>query len=156
MSKVYLTLFLVFLPLLVTQAQTSDAPEQLLARAVELHQTGELESAIRTYQTYLTQRPAHSEARSNLGAALAKLGRYQAAIEQYQQALTLDAENQAVRFNLAVAYYKTARFDLAAQSLTTIYTAQPAHKSALLLLSDCQLRLGHYPQVIRGRSAVRS
>ena len=148
MRSFYLTLLLVFLPLLVTPAQTSEAPEQLLARAVELHQTGELESAIRAYQTYLAQRTAHSEARSNLGAALAKLGRYQEAIEQYQQALTLDAENQAVRFNLAVAYYKTARFDLAAQSLTIIYAAQPAHKSALLLLSDCQSRRGNYAQVI--------
>jgi tetratricopeptide (TPR) repeat protein len=129
-------------------AQVQETPEQLLARAVELHQKGDLENAIRTYQAYLAQRPAHSEARSNLGAALAKLGRYQEAITQYQQALAQDVDNLAVRFNLAVAYYKTARFELAAQALTTIYAAQPAHKSALLLLSDCQLRLGNYLKVI--------
>src|SRR5262249_61306289 len=96
------------------EAQTSkpaagadENPEKIFARAVQAHQSGDIEGAIREYQAYLALRPERVDARSNLGAALARLGRYADAIEQYKRALSLDRDNQDIRFNLAVAYYKT-------------------------------------------------
>ena len=146
MRSFYLALLLVFLPLLVTPAQTSEAPEQLLARAVELHQTGELESAIRAYQTYLAQRPAHSEARSNLGAALAKLGRYQEAIEQYQQALTSIGNMNCLILN----HDATERYTQKMSRRLIIIAGNIGHESTLArfsqnLLHDVIMRLVPIP-----------
>jgi tetratricopeptide (TPR) repeat protein len=123
-------------------------PERRLARAVQLHQSGDLEGAIREYQAYLTLRPERVEARSNLGAALARLGRYTEAIEQYKRALALEGRNPGIRFNLAVAYYKTARVVSASKELETVVAEQPGNKNAILLLADCDLRMGEYKKVI--------
>jgi tetratricopeptide (TPR) repeat protein len=129
-------------------ATATENPEPILARAVQLHQAGDLEAAIREYQFFLALRPERIEARSNLGAALARLGRYTEAIEQYQRALTLDGQNQAIRLNLALAYYKTARMQLAAKELEQVAAAQPDNPRVVLLWADCYLQLGEYQKVI--------
>src|SRR5499427_8332969 len=123
-------------------------PERRLARAVQLHQSGDLEGALREYQAYLTLRPERVEARSNLGAALARLGRYAEAIEQYKRALALEGRNPGIRFNLALAYYKTAKILSASKELEAVVAAQPENRNALLLLADCNLRLGEFKKVI--------
>ena len=152
-------LALVFISLLalstLADAQTSrpapggdENPERIFARAVQSHQSGDIEGAIRDYQAYLALRPERVEARSNLGAALARLGRYAEAIEQYKRALALDGRNQAIRFNLAAAYYKTARIVSASKELEAVVAAQPENRNALLLLADCNLRLGEFRKVV--------
>ncbi len=123
-------------------------PERILARAVQSHQSGDIEGAIRGYQAYLALRPERIEARSNLGAALARLGRYGDAIEQYKRALALDGRNQAISFNLAVAYYKTARLVSASKELEAVVAAQPEYKDAVLLLADCNLRMSEFKRVV--------
>jgi tetratricopeptide (TPR) repeat protein len=139
----------------LAEAQTSkpapgrdENPERILARAVQSHQSGDIEGAIRDYQAYLALRPERVEARSNLGAALARLGRYGDAIEQYKRALALGGRNQAIRFNLAVAYYKTARLVSASKELEAVVAAQPEDKNAVLLLADCNLRMGEFKRVV--------
>lgn len=139
----------------LAEAQTSrpapggdENPERIFARAVQSHQSGDIEGAIRDYQAYLALRPERVEARSNLGAALARLGRYAEAIEQYKRALALDGRNQAIRFNLAAAYYKTARIVSASKELEAVVAAQPENRNALLLLADCNLRLGEFRKVV--------
>lgn len=152
-------LALVFITLLalstLAEAQTSkpapsgdENPERILARAVQSHQSGDIEGAIRDYQAYLALRPERIEARSNLGAALARLGRYGDAIEQYKRALALDGRNQAIRFNLAATYYKTARLVSASKELEAVVAAQPEDKNAVLLLADCNLRMGEFKRVV--------
>jgi tetratricopeptide (TPR) repeat protein len=98
------------------------------------------------------------EVRSNLGAAYSKLGRYEEAINQYIQALKIDNKNETIRFNLALAYYKAAIFTEAANELTTFLAAAsqdlPQRKNAVLLLADCNVRLGNYKQVIESLSPL--
>ncbi len=137
------------------EAQTSkpapggdENPERIFARAIQSHQSGDIEGAIRDYQAYLALRPERVEARSNLGAALARLGRYVDAIEQYKRALALDGRNQAIRFNLAAAYYKTARILSASKELEAVVAAQPENRNAVLLLADCNLRMGEFKRVV--------
>ena len=139
----------------LAEAQTSkpapggdENPERILERAVQSHQLGDIEGAIRGYQAYLALRPERIEARSNLGSALARLGRYGDAIEQYKRALALDGRNQAISFNLAVAYYKTARLVSASKELEAVVAAQPEDKNAVLLLADCNLRMGEFKRVV--------
>ena len=142
-------------PSTLAEAQTSrpapggdENPERILARAVQSHQSGDIEGAIRDYQAYLALRPERVEARSNLGAALARMGRYVDAIEQYKRALALDGRNQAIRFNLAAAYYKTARILSASKELEAVVAAQPENRNAVLLLADCNLRMGEFKRVV--------
>jgi len=139
----------------LAEAQTSkpapggdENPERILARAVQSHQSGDIEGAIRDYQAYLALRPERVEARSNLGAALGRLGRYGDAIEQYKRALALDGRNQVIRFNLAVAYYKAARLVSASKELEAVVAAQPEDKNSVLLLADCNLRMGEFKRVV--------
>ena len=142
---------LVSLPMAAAQTKprpSADEIEKNYVRAVQRHQAGDLEGAIREYQAFLALRPERVDARSNLGVVFSRLGRYADAIEQYKRALTLDGRNHAIRFNLAVAYYKTANLLSASKELTAIVAAQPENRNALYLLADCHLRMGEYKRVI--------
>jgi len=134
-------------------AQTgSTDPDTAFARAMHLHQSGDIEGAIRGYQAILASHPARADVRSNLGAAYSRLGRYEEAIEQYKRALMLDHRNQMIRFNLALAYYKAAWFTESASELNQFLASSskevPQRQNAILLLADCQVRLGEYKKVI--------
>lgn len=136
----------------VARAQGQADVEGAFARATQLHEAGKLEEAISAYRAILTSNPGRADVRSNLGAAYSRLGRYEEAITQYKQALALDGRNQAIRFNLSLAYYKAAWFPEAAAELTRFVAAAPAdlpeRLNAVLLLADCQVRLGEYKKAI--------
>jgi len=134
-------------------AQSSEA-ERIYARAVQSHQAGDIEGAIREYRAFLLLYPKVVEARSNLGVAYARLGRYEEAIEQYKEALALDSSNTPVRFNLALAYYKATLYEEAAAEFTKVRAADLANKNALLLLADCHLQLGERKTVIELLSPI--
>ena len=133
-------------------AQTSVSPagetDALFARGVLLHQGGDVVGAIEAYQGVLEKDPARVDARSNLGAAYARLGRYDEAIAQYREVLGRLPDQAQVRFNLALALYKGARIEEAARELETVLAQGPAHKSAVLLLADCRARLGNDAGVV--------
>jgi tetratricopeptide (TPR) repeat protein len=128
-----------------TQQPADDA---ILRHAVELHQAGDVEGAIREYRSYLKQAPASVMARSNLGAALARAGRYDEAIAEYQKALEQQPDNLQVRLNFGLAYYKAAEISQAARELSKVVGKQPGNRQAVLLLADCDLRLGENKNVI--------
>ncbi len=133
-------------------SEVSDEFERAFAQATRLHQSGDIEGAIRGYQAILKKHPRRVDVRSNLGAALVRLGRYEDAITQYKQALTMANRNQTIRFNLALAYYKANWVPEAASELSAFVNAvaesEPQRLPALLLLADCWVRLGEYKQVI--------
>lgn len=131
----------------VVQAQTDDVA-RALDEAVALHKSGDLAGAIRAYQAILARHPRRVDVRSNLGAAFAQSGRYAEAIREYKQSLQTDSGNTAIRFNLALAFYKAAAFAEAAAELRQVIAAQPGNSTAILLLADCQLRLGENKKVI--------
>jgi len=117
-------------------------PDAGLRRAVELHQSGDLENAVSEYRVYLKQHPDSVLARSNLGVALSRLGRYEEAIAEYTQALKKEPGNLPIRINLALAYYKTAQIATAAEQLTEVVAKQPSNRQAVFLLADCNLQMG--------------
>jgi len=126
----------------------AESPDQILDRAIALHQAGDIDGAIREYRVYLKLRPSAFEARSNLGAALARAGRYDEAVAEYKLALERDPSNPGVLLNLALAYYKSGQFSAAARELAGVRALQPDNSQALLLEADCHLRLGENKQVI--------
>ncbi|HEU4796622.1 MAG TPA: tetratricopeptide repeat protein [Pyrinomonadaceae bacterium] len=136
----------------VPAQDSSAAVEREFERATQLHQSGNLQGAVRAYLTILAAHPARVDVRSNLGAAYSALGRYEDAIEQYKRALIIDGTNYAIRFNLALAYYKAAWFSEAATELEKFIAAvpnSPQTPNAQLVLADCQVRLGEYKKVIQ-------
>lgn len=140
-------------------AQTKPADvEAAFARATQLHEAGDITGAIRGYETILASHPNRPDVLSNLGAAYSRLGRYEDAIAQYKKALALDSRNHAIRFNLAIAYYKAALFTEAASELSLFLNTAPKnlpqHQNAMLLLGDCQVRLGDYKKVIEMLSPI--
>ena len=122
----------------------------VIARAVQLHQAGNLDAAIPEYQACISAEPNRAEYRSNLGAVFAKLGRYREAIEQYEAALKVATSEIAPRlhFNLAMAYYKSFQIAEAAGELEALHRAQPQDLNIALLLADCRLRTGDFQPAI--------
>ena len=135
-----------------SQATAQDDVDRAFVRATQLHESGDIEGAIRGYQEILAAHPQRVDVRSNLGAAYSRLGRYADAIEQYKKALAVDSRNDAIHFNLALAYYKAAWFTEAASELTQFINSVPKNlpqkSNAVRLLADCQVRLGDYKKVI--------
>jgi tetratricopeptide (TPR) repeat protein len=142
----------------VASAQDSSAAvEREFERATQLHQSGDLQGAVRGYLAILATNPARVDVRSNLGAAYSALGRYEDAIQEYKRALIIDSGNSAIRFNLALAYYKAAWFAEAATELEKFIAAvpnTPQTANAQLVLADCQVRLGEYKKVIEALSPL--
>src|SRR5262249_17141463 len=128
--------------------QASPSAEAILRRAIERHQSGDMEGAVSAYREYLQQNGDSVVARSNLGAALSRLGRYEEAIAEYTQAIKKEPGNLPVRVNLALAYYKTAQIATAAEHLAQVVAKQPSNRQAVLLLADCNLQLGEDKKVI--------
>jgi tetratricopeptide (TPR) repeat protein len=130
--------------LLAVALYAQQQPEMLLRQAVEAHQRGDIDSAIRQYREFLKLRPSSVEGRSNLGAALARKGEYAAAVKEYEAALRLAPGNPGVLLNLALAHYKTGDLHRAAEELTALR----GNPQATLLLADCWLQLGENKKVI--------
>jgi tetratricopeptide (TPR) repeat protein len=120
--------------------------------ATRLHEAGDLLGAIRGYEEILASHPNRVDVRSNLAAAYSGLGRYEEAIDHYNRALQLDPRNITVRFNFAKAYYKAALFPEAAAELERVLTTAPSNlpgrKDAIIILADCNVRLGRYRNAI--------
>ena len=119
-----------------------------MRHAISLHQSGDVTAAIPEYRAYLKQVPGNVMARSNLGAALARAGLYAEAIVEYNRALEAQPGNAPVRLNLALAYYKAAEITPAARELSRVIAEEPANRQAILLLADCDLRLGENKKVV--------
>lgn len=133
---------------ILAQGQSNEA-QRILARAVQMHQAGDYEGAIREYKNFLIIYPKVLEVHSNLGAVYARLGRYQEAIDEYKLALNLDkTNNPALRFNLALGYYKLGMFDEAAAEFVKVAAADATNKNAALLVGDSYLRSGEFKKAI--------
>lgn len=131
----------------ISVAQTDTS----LQRALQAHQSGDLETAVKEYTTFLKTHPTHYDIRSNLGAAYSGLGRYNEAIIQYKHALKSNPHNPSIKLNLAMAYYKSGHITSAYKELELLISSKLSqkvnHKNVILLLADCYLTLGEYQKV---------
>lgn len=129
-------------------AEQDSSPESLYKQAIEADDHGDVQKAIALYRELLRRQPDSVEARTNLGAALAKTGRYDEAVTQYREALKRDPGNPIVRLNLALSQYKQADFQTAASALQNLRKDHPENQQSLYLLADCYLRLGRNSEVV--------
>lgn len=129
-------------------APAQDSPEQILQKAVSLHQSGAPEKAIPLYREFLKLQPDAAQIRSNLGAALASTGRYDEAITEYRQALKGLPGDPRIRLNLALSLYKSGQISDAAKEFESLHILQPTNRQVTDLLADCWLRQGQNKKVI--------
>jgi tetratricopeptide (TPR) repeat protein len=153
MVRFPLPVFLFFLfaaPAAALPGQPPPGPDsdRLFARALELHQAGDMLGAIDTYKAALRLEPNRPDALSNLGAAYVRLGQYDDAIAQYEAALKVDPDGTAIRLNLALAFYKSARPNEAIPQLRRVVASDPGAKNAYLVLADCYLQTGQNQEVV--------
>lgn len=137
-------------PLSPASAQDpADAEEvdSLLARAMTLHNAGDLLGAIQNYQLALEMAPGRADIRSNLGAAYVRLGRIDEGTAEYRQALEA-GEDPTIRFNLGLALYKAGRAGDAIPELQQVLATDPDHRPAALLLGDSLLQAGRDEEVL--------
>ncbi|MGH9401249.1 MAG: tetratricopeptide repeat protein [Terriglobia bacterium] len=155
-ASAFLILFIVWAVALqtgkVSAGQTASSgvevsdQQSILIRAIQLHQAGNFDAAIREYRRYLALDPGNFVARANLGAALAHQGRYTEAIEEYKKALRIRSGNPEVELNLVLAHYKALQLNQAVQELLPLHAASPDDLKIGLLLGDCYFRLGEDKQ----------
>jgi len=141
-------LFLAIIIPAATHSQVADDAMSLAQQAWQLQQAGDYAAAVDAYRAFLKLRPDEPAARSNLGAALAKLGRYEEAITEYQKAEKLLPGDAHVGMNLALAYEKSGRLPEACQKLTMLHAEAPQERQITVLLADCHLQLGENERVI--------
>lgn len=122
--------------------------ERLFARALELHQAGDVLGAIDTYKAALTVSPGRPDALSNLGAAYVRLGQYDDGIAQYEAALKADPDGVPIRLNLALAYYKSGRPNEAIPHLRRVVASAPEARNAYLVLADSYLQTGRHEEAV--------
>lgn len=139
MRPLLLTLVFV-LPVLARAQNTS--PDQLLNRAMEEQQKGDLPSAIRDYRRYLTLRPNTFVAHANLGAALAHTGQVDAAIAEYETSLKIDPQQAGVHLDLGLAYSRKGDLQDALPQFDAAHRANPGDARTAILLGDAQARTG--------------
>jgi tetratricopeptide (TPR) repeat protein len=130
-----------------TLAQNS-SPEDTLRYAMELQQAGDLEGAVQGYRQFLAARPKEAAVHANLGVLLAHLGHFDEAITEYKKAVALDPQNADIVRNLGLAYYKSGRVEEAAREFAKSHAMSPDNLQTVLLLADCQLRMGENRNVI--------
>ena len=140
-------LFTAFLLVGTTLGQSS--PEDTLRHAMELQQAGDLEGAVQGYRQFLAARPKEAAIRANLGVLLAHLGRFDEAITEYKKAAALDPQNGDIVRNFGLAYYKSGRIEEAASEFAKSHELSPDNLQTILLLADCQLRVGENRDVIK-------
>lgn len=116
--------------------------DQLLTRAIQEQQSGDLPAAIRDYQAVLAVRPDTLAARVNLGAALAHTGQVDAAIAQYEAALKLAPNLGSVQLDLGLAYSRKGDLPNALEHFEAAHRADPREIRVAILLGDAQARSG--------------
>jgi tetratricopeptide (TPR) repeat protein len=102
-----------------------DSADPLLARAVHLHQTGDVAGAITLYQDVVAKAPHHVAALNLLGLAHVQIGKAEEAVPLLQKALTLDPELPSGHYNLGTILQGLKRYEQALQHYQLALAQQP-------------------------------
>jgi tetratricopeptide (TPR) repeat protein len=141
----FLSLVLWLPGFLYGQVASSD---QLLSRAIQEQQKGDLTSAIRDYRAVLQARPETLSAHVNLGAALAHTGQPDAAIAEYRAALKLAPQLGSVHLDLGLAYSRKGDLPDALEQYEAAYRLSPHEVRIAILLGDAQVRSAKAAQAV--------
>ena len=130
-------------------------PDQLLKQAIDEQQRADFSAAIRDYRKVLELRPNDAQAKVNLGKALVHVRQFDEAIALYRSVLTSSSDKNEVLFDLAFAYHEQGDFENARQQFEILHDAQPNKVGVVILLGDCDVRLGKVGRRTQSAGASR-
>ena len=117
-------------------------PQQMLQRAVALHQQGRLADAVRMYKAVLTQAPRAVPALTYCGAALLDLKQVFEGTQMLQNAVTLAPDNAEAHAFLGNARQMAGKLTAARDSYTKALELKPDNASAQNNLGVLLQRMG--------------
>jgi tetratricopeptide (TPR) repeat protein len=124
---------------------------------VALFKDGQIQEAIKSYETALHLRSAYPEAHSNLGYALTKAGRFREAIAECRTALRLKPDYAKAYNNLGNALLEAGQVAEAIQSYETALRITPNDAKMHYNLGNALLQAGRIPEAIQQyEAALRS
>ncbi len=124
------------------QNKANHDAEQLFAKAVALHQQGQLNEALAGYQQLLQHYPQHVPSLINLGLVLQALGRGTQAIASLQQACRLAPSNANALSNLGACYQKFGQLSQAVACFEQCIKQHPDYAMAYANLAHAQYHYG--------------
>ena len=82
-------------------------PEQQLQQALDYQQSGQVEAAVKIYQSLINEYPKNASIQNHFGGALFQSGQNELAIHHIEKAITIAPNYSEAHFNLAVALEST-------------------------------------------------
>jgi Tfp pilus assembly protein PilF len=127
----------------------SQSSQQILERAVSLHEQGRPAEALELYRILLERGHTHPDLLTNMGAAYAALGNYREAIATYERAVASGGDSPDLHFNLGVVYYKSQQPEPALAEFSRVLELDPSNGRARLLAADLWFQRGETTRVIK-------
>ena len=121
----------------------STLPETMAA-AVQAHQAGAFDQAIRLYETILATDPRHAEAWHLLGVACHQLGNNAAALQWLQGAIQLNASQSKYFYNLGVVLQAEGQSEQACTAYEQALALNPQESAARNNLANIAKDLGQF------------
>jgi len=116
--------------------------------AYALETRGDIDDAMKEYQTVIASAPEHVWARNNLGVLYAKRGQYDDAIGKFGEALFRDPHHQPARFNSGLAFRTVGDSAAAARQFRVLLKVNPQHVGALGNLGQILFMQGEVDRAI--------
>jgi tetratricopeptide (TPR) repeat protein len=115
-----------------TNAYSTDSSEDanLMQRAYDSLNEGDIEDALQLYDELLKVNPTHIHALNYKGLALASLGHYEESIQWYDKVLNIDPTNISALNNKGVALYNLGHYEESIQWYGKVLNIDPNDKDA--------------------------
>ena len=123
-------------------SSSTTLPSDMLGVALQLHQNGQLDQAVKAYESVLQTDPKNAYALYNLGQISQTRGDNAKAIVYYNDSLKSDPTLTFVIYNRSLAYRDTGRNDEAIAGLRQVVAADPASVGGLYNLGNLLIAAG--------------
>ncbi|CAM8647148.1 lapB Lipopolysaccharide assembly protein B [Acidimicrobiia bacterium] len=117
-------------------------PSDMLGVALQLHQNGQLDQAVKAYESVLQTDPKNAYALYNLGQIAQTRGDNAKAIVYYNDSLKSDPTLNFVIYNRSLAYRDTGRNDEAIAGLRQVVATDPTSVGGLYNLGNLLIAKG--------------
>ena len=134
-----------------SKSSVTTLPSDMLGVALQLHQNGQLDQAVKAYESVLQTDQNNAYALYNLGQIAQTRGDNAAAIAFYDKALASDPTLNFVVYNRSLAYRDTGRNEEAIAGLRQVVAADPTSVGGLYNLGNLLISAG---EVGEGTSLV--
>ena len=132
----------------------SASHQTLLARAIDLHQTGKLDAAVAAYRAILKRHPETCACWSNLGMALRTLGRKDEGLAVLREGVRVCPRSAELNFNLGNALKDAGDHEGALKHYRAAWTLKPEYLEAARACGAVLVRLERFDEAVEHYGAA--